>query len=45
MDISIHGPKVLVFSMESGATYEVRTKTRRSPVKYLDMFNSIKANK
>jgi len=38
--MSIHGPKVLVFSTESGDSYEVRTEIRRSAVKYLDAFNT-----
>jgi 1-acyl-sn-glycerol-3-phosphate acyltransferase len=38
--MSIHGPKVLVFSTESGESYEVRTDIRRSAVKYLDVFNA-----
>jgi len=38
--MSIHGPKVLVFSTESGESYEVRTEIRRSAVKYLDAFNT-----
>jgi len=39
--MSIHGPKVLVFSTEHGESYEVRTDTRRSAVKYLDVFGCI----
>jgi 1-acyl-sn-glycerol-3-phosphate acyltransferase len=42
--MSIHGPKVLVFSTEQGDSYEVRTETRRSPVKYLDAFNAFTAS-
>lgn len=38
--MSIHGPKVLVFSTAKGESYEVRTKTRRSAVKYLDAYNT-----
>lgn len=38
--MSIHGPKVLVFSTESGNSYEVRTEIRRSAVKYLDAYNT-----
>jgi 1-acyl-sn-glycerol-3-phosphate acyltransferase len=41
--MSIHGPKVLVFSLESGESYEVRTTIRRSAVKYLDAFNTFNA--
>lgn len=41
-DMAIHGPKVLVFSTVSGESYEVRTKARRSPVKYLDTYHAIK---
>lgn len=41
-DMSIHGPKVLVFSTLSGESYEVRTEIRRSAVKYLDLFRWIK---
>ncbi len=39
--MSIHGPKVLVFSTEHGESYEVRTEIRRSAVKYLDVFRWI----
>ncbi len=39
--MSIHGPKVLVFSTENGKSYEVRTDIRRSAVKYLDVFKCI----
>jgi 1-acyl-sn-glycerol-3-phosphate acyltransferase len=38
--MSIHGPKVLVFSTEHGESYEVRTEIRRSAIKYLDAFNT-----
>jgi 1-acyl-sn-glycerol-3-phosphate acyltransferase len=43
--MSIHGPKVLVFSTERGESYEVRTEIRRSAVKYLDAFNTFVAVK
>ncbi len=39
--MSIHGPKVLVFSTEHGESYEVQTEIRRSAVKYLDAFRWI----
>jgi 1-acyl-sn-glycerol-3-phosphate acyltransferase len=38
--MSIHGPKVLVFSTAKGESYEVRTDIRRSAVKYLDAYNT-----
>lgn len=41
-DMSIHGPKVLVFSTDRGDSYEIHTETRRSAVKYLDVFNVLR---
>jgi 1-acyl-sn-glycerol-3-phosphate acyltransferase len=40
--MSIYGPKVIVFGMECGDSYEVRTPIRRSAVKYLDAFNAFR---
>lgn len=41
-DMSIHGPKVLVFSTVRGETYEVKSPLRRSAVKYLDAYHGIR---
>lgn len=41
-DMSIHGPTTLIFSTTDGLTYEIRTGTLRSGVKYLDGFHTLK---
>jgi 1-acyl-sn-glycerol-3-phosphate acyltransferase len=41
-DMSIHGPKVLVFSTLQGETFEVKSPLRRSAVKYLDTYHGFR---